>query len=105
MRTLGERGIQDRTATWRREELILPRTGYDQGKWKERKLLLKGKRLMNTGLQMPDETRETYTQRKENWKIPKQKMKEFQRMGQSTDRRHTERMALLEAKDLREQDG
>lgn len=31
-------------------------------------------------------------------------MKEFQRMGQSNDRHHTEKVAALEAKDLTEQD-
>lgn len=53
---------------------------------------------------MSDKTRETHKQRKENWKITKPKTKEFQRMGQSTDRCHTERVASIETKDLREQD-
>lgn len=43
LRSLGERDIQDRTAKQRKEELILPRTGHDQGQWKERELMLKGK--------------------------------------------------------------
>lgn len=51
LRSLGERDIQDRTATQRKQELILPRTDYDQREWKERELMLKGKRLMNTGVQ------------------------------------------------------
>lgn len=39
----------------RKEKLILPGTGYDQGQWKERELMLKGKRLMNTGVQIQAE--------------------------------------------------
>lgn len=39
LRSLGERDIQDRKATQRKQELILPRTDYDQGEWKERELI------------------------------------------------------------------